>query len=147
MNKGLIFGLIASGLLLSMCSVGYTKTASVMVGSAEIRVELARSQVDQEKGLSGRNRLPADRGMLFLFGRKGKYPFWMKGMKFPLDFIWIDGGRVVETTEDVPVLDNLGEVSIIYPEEVVDKVLEVNAGFIKLHQVAAGDKFEVLEKN
>ena len=43
----------------------------------------------QEQGLSGKSQLAQDQGMLFVFAQPGKYYFWMKGMNFSIDIIWI----------------------------------------------------------
>lgn len=134
-----------AGWLLAGCGAKGIQMEKVRVGTTEIRVEVAETRAEQERGLSGREKLAADKGMLFTFSQKRRYPFWMKEMKFPLDFIWIDSGKVVEATENILIFDREGAVSVIYPGEEVDGVIEVNAGFIRAHRVTVGDKFEVLK--
>src|SRR3989338_662243 len=58
-------------------------------------VELAVTPAQRERGLSGRDRLEPRSGMLFVFEDDGVRGFWMKGMTFPIDIIWIDDERVV----------------------------------------------------
>ncbi len=53
-------------------------------------VEIMRSREAQAKGLSGRESLPDDHGMLFWFTQDGFYPFWMPDMNFAIDILWID---------------------------------------------------------
>ncbi len=80
--------------------------------------------------------------MLFVFDRPGRHGFWMKGMNFPLDFIWINGGRVAQITENVPAPKN-GEAPLsLAPQVEVDTVLEVNGGFAGKYQIKVGDKVE-----
>lgn len=139
----MVLGVAVAGWLLSGCGAKGLQTEMVQVGTAEIRVEVARTVAERERGLSGRERLAPDSGMLFMFDRKARYVFWMKEMVFPLDFIWLNGNRVLGVTGNVPVLDQNGQVPVISPREVVDKVIEVNAGFVALHRVKVGDLFEV----
>lgn len=110
-----------------------------------ITVEIADSQAERQQGLSDRDKLPPDRGLLFVFNEKDTHPFWMKGMRFNLDFIWIADNKVVDITENVPAPKNLANIAQIRPKHAVNYVLEVNAGFVKAHQISIGSKFEVLE--
>ena len=54
-------------------NVGYVK-----LGGISIAVELALTPESQAQGLSGRDRLGENEGMLFVFDRPDKYSFWMK---------------------------------------------------------------------
>jgi uncharacterized membrane protein (UPF0127 family) len=108
-------------------------------------VELALSGSEHEKGLSGRTELGQNRGMLFLFGQPGAYHFWMQGMKFPLDFIWIHGKTIVDVDENVPPPVG-GEPPIeLSASEPVDQVLEVNAGIINRLKISVGDTIEFVK--
>src|SRR3990167_28355 len=60
------------------------------IAGKTIKIEVAQTPEQLAKGLGGRVSFPKDQGMLFLFGRKDFYSFWMKNMRFSLDFIWID---------------------------------------------------------
>ncbi len=127
-----------------------TSTKKVVITSqsgltkATLNVEIADTEQKRNLGLGGRDKLDPDSGMLFVFDRPKKAQFYMKGMKITLDFIWIRGNTVVETKENVPppvgtpneVLPTFG------PAVEVDKVLEVNAGFIKAHGIGSGDKLK-----
>lgn len=100
-----------------------------------MRVSLADSDSERQQGLSGRDFLAEDEGMLFVFEEPGRHGFWMNGMKFPLDFIWISGDRVVGTTETAPVTQ-----MDIKPPQSIDRVLEVNSGFVARNKIKIGDK-------
>ncbi|MGH2978481.1 MAG: DUF192 domain-containing protein, partial [Solirubrobacterales bacterium] len=78
--------------------------AVVTVGEASVRAEIAADEAAQQRGLSGRERLAADGGMLFLLADDSP-SFWMQGMRFPIDIVWIRNGRVVDVTADVPPPD------------------------------------------
>src|ERR1700686_5416580 len=62
----------------------------VKIAGQDVRVDLALTITEQEKGLGGRSGLKENEGMLFIFPEPGNYGFWMAGMNFPLDMIWLD---------------------------------------------------------
>src|SRR3989338_3180334 len=80
----LFFGLIfIYGKPSSPSDIKYVK----IVGQ-NIKVDLALTMLEQAQGLSGREVLGENEGMLFVFDTPGKYSFWMKDMKFAIDIIW-----------------------------------------------------------
>lgn len=118
------------------------KTAKAVINGQEILIQIASTDQQKIKGLAGRTSLGKNEGMLFPFDSLGKYIFTMKGMNFPLDFIWIKGDKIVDINEDMqPARQN--EISEFAPNAVVDKVLEVNAGTIKLLGAKIGDKISL----
>ena len=62
----------------------------ISLGKATFNVELAQTDAELEKGLSGRTELLAEEAMLFDFSEDGNWQIWMKGMKIPIDIIWLD---------------------------------------------------------
>lgn len=118
---------------------------TIKIGEVSIRAEVADTNQKRIQGLSGRASLGENDGMLFVYPQKGMYGFWMKDMHFPLDFIWIDGDTIVGFNENVPFLKNT-QLPSYYPPEPIDKVLEVNAGFIKKHSIGKGTKVLIYEK-
>jgi uncharacterized membrane protein (UPF0127 family) len=117
------------------------KVTKVIIDKNVIDVELAITPEQLAKGLGGREFLGPNQGMLFVLGQKRMIHFWMKDVKFPLDYIWISDRKIVDITENVPVAtsDNL---PIYAPKEVVNYVLEVNAGFCEKNQIKIGDTVE-----
>src|SRR5581483_1780979 len=69
---------------------------------ASLNVEIADTPEKRSLGLGGRDFLATDSGMLFLFDTSTKHQFWMKGMKIPLDFIWIKGDVIVDLLPKIP---------------------------------------------
>ena len=110
------------------------------IGQTEVRVEIVATAEERGVGLGGRESLAEYEGMLFVFEEPGVYGFWMKGMKFGLDFIWISQSRVVEVAQDVrpPVADYVPEV--YQPKQPIEAMLEVNAGWVKRNNVKIGDE-------
>lgn len=117
-------------------------------GKAQLNIEVADTKEERSKGLGGRESLASDSGMLFIFDTADKYRFWMKGVSIPLDFIWISGDRIVDILVNIqpPGKDQPDESLPHYaPVVVVDKVLEVNAGFVENYNIRVGDKIEFTE--
>jgi len=117
--------------------------AVVEVGGASVTAEVADDDASRARGLSGRDRLDPDAGMLFVL--PGDSPsFWMKGMRFPIDIVWIRGARVVDVTADVPPPAGTNEALATYsPERPANRALEVNAGWADRHGVERGDRVRV----
>ena len=96
-----------------------------------ISAEVANSVSKKQKGLSGRNTLDNNSGMLFVFNTPDILKFWMVDMKFPLDFVWINGDKIVDVSQNIPApTANNPEIARINPKTKADKVLEINAGKI-----------------
>ncbi len=106
-------------------------------------IELAVTPKEKERGLSFRNTLAPDHGMLFVYDHKEPFGFWMREMRFPLDFIWIDGDTIVEVTHNVQIRDANGGWTTLGPQKPVDKVLEVNAGTIDSYNIEVGDTISI----
>ena len=113
----------------------------VSIGGKTFTAELAQTAVQQARGLSGRDNLPENGGMLFIFPGLGSTGFWMKDMKFPIDIVWIRGDQVVGFQENMQPEPGktLFQLTIYYPPEEIDKVLEINAGTVAKDGLKVGD--------
>ncbi|MDP1629235.1 MAG: DUF192 domain-containing protein, partial [bacterium] len=90
--------------------------------------------------LSGRASLADERGMLFVFSEPGLHRFRMPDMRFPIDIIWIAGGKVIGIEENIsPEFDQINP-RLYTPPEPAQYALEVNAGFSRNNNIGAGDK-------
>jgi uncharacterized membrane protein (UPF0127 family) len=61
----------------------------------------------------------------------------MKGMRFPIDIVWIDRGHVTGIERDAPVPHQ--DVPLYRSNGPADHVLEVPAGWAGRHGVEPGD--------
>lgn len=120
---------------------------SLQINDAKLKVEIADIPSKRSKGLGGRVGLGQDDGMLFIFDKAGKHSFWMKGLKFTLDFVYIRDGKVTEILSDIkppPEGQRDEDLPIYQPKEPVDMVLEINAGTAQRLNIKAGDTIILL---
>ena len=115
----------------------------VVINDIEIEVETADNQEKRTKGLSDKKNLPDGQGMLFVFDKPGLYSFWMKDMKFPLDFVWINNNKVVAINENMNPENYQTPDSIMLNKE-FDRVIELNADSIKKMNIKIGDTMSIL---
>lgn len=111
------------------------------VGDAVVQAEIADDDSERARGLGGRDRLASDAGMYFVLTDSSPR-IWMKGMRFPLDLVWINGGRVVQVTPrvpDEPPGTPESELPIYSPARPANRLLEVNAGWAERNGVRRGD--------
>jgi len=120
-------------------------TTQLLINGVALIVEVARTDAARAQGLSDRESMPANAGMLFIFDKPGRYEFWMNRMNFPLDFIWLNQGKVMEISQNIPApsLAKPRPVTLT-PSVAIDAVIEVNAGWTQEHGVSLGQTVEGL---
>ncbi|MBU1203326.1 DUF192 domain-containing protein [Patescibacteria group bacterium] len=102
-------------------------------------LEIASDNQSRRLGLAGRDFLADNQAMLFIFPEKSKPAFWMKGMKFDIDLLWIDNQTIVDYEKNMPAVANDFELRRYYPVLEVDKVMELPAGTIDSLGIKKGD--------
>lgn len=107
------------------------------INNHSISLIIADTEEEREKGLGGRESMPYDTAMLFIFDTPDTYGFWMKDMKFPLDIVWLN-----EDKEVIYIKENAQPES--YPEGFIppDKslyVIELNAGLVSKYGIKVGN--------
>lgn len=126
----------------SFADIGNKETNTIVISGQEIRIEIADKPIVQAKGLSGRDAIGDNEGMLFVFNQAAIQNFWMKGMKFSIDIIWIKDNEIVGFEENVQPEPGVSDkdLKIYSSPEPVDKVLEVKAGSIQRFNIGIGNK-------
>lgn len=119
---------------------------SIVVSDKEISVEIAKTNEERSKGLSNRDSLDENSGMVFVFSKNSKPTFWMKDTKIPLDMIWINDDKVVGIYKDVKPEPNVKDNQLKkYPAPTeIDYVLEVNGGFSDKNGIKVGSTVQKL---
>ncbi len=113
-------------------------TRTVTIGERTMNVEIADTVASRITGLSGRGFMGEDEGMFFIFPDSTIQKFWMKGMKFPIDIIWINGDKVIGMVMGAKPETGL-DYTIYSSPEPADKVLEINAGLTQKFGIKIGD--------
>jgi len=144
---GIVVFVMVIGLGLVYSFVGKNKVINIKIGENVFRAEVAETMGQKAKGLGYRDELARDGAMYFDFGKEDKYGFWMMGMKFPIDIIWIKGNVVVGIEKNVPApMPGMPEsaLKLYHPPQAIDKVIEINAGLSDELGIKIGDYFAIL---
>ncbi|MBU4564184.1 MAG: DUF192 domain-containing protein [Desulfarculus sp.] len=138
--------LALAGLAALLCSLAWAAPqrtdmplARMDFGKHRVLAEVPVIPAQRLKGLGGRKSLEAGRGMLFIFYGKA-VSMCMRDMNFPLDFIWLNQGKVSQITPEVPPG---GDSVTVRSRGEAQMVLEVPAGWAKEHGVHVGQAVSI----
>jgi len=130
-------------LLTSFALAGCSQESSPVVvlhtasGDISIRVEVATSPGQLQRGLMWRSEMADDEGMLFVFAEEKPRSFWMKNTPLSLDIIFFDSsGKLVSISPDTRPYSERSIAS----GAPARYVLEVVAGFSSRHGLRVGDR-------
>lgn len=110
---------------------------------AELDIEVADTKEKRTKGLGYRESLATDSGLLFIHDNSQRYTYWMKGMQFPIDIMWVNEDVIADITPNIPppVEGQTDDTLQRYTSKAdVNRVLETNAGFVNVNNIQVGDK-------
>lgn len=125
---------------MALGALPHSSARQVSVAGKTFLVEIADTPALRESGLSLRDSLAPGSGMLFVFDAPGKWGFWMKDTRIPLDMLWARGDGTIVTIARNVAPSTYPE--IFYPaSDDALYVLEVNAG--ESAGIAEGDKLIV----
>lgn len=139
--------MIAFGLVMAGCGESaisndddHTRLVTLPDGTS-VRVEVMIHPNDMMRGMMFRESLAPDRGMLFIHGGLGHYPYWMFQVKMPLDIIWMDASRtIVEISENTPPCPEGSKKCQTYGgKQPAQFVLEMAAGSVTKHNLRVGN--------
>jgi len=77
-------------------------SAQFKIRNDVIRLEVAQTSQQREIGLMERKTLSPNRGMLFLVSPPRNVQIWIRGMKLPLDLVFLKGGVIKAIKPQVP---------------------------------------------
>lgn len=118
----------------SLCQTYYSymkmQRKKITLGDKELNVWIAGTTREKRVGVSLLDKLEKEEGMIFTFKIPMRYGFWMRGVGFPIDIIWIRRGKVIGVTDNIPAGKGLSLFSLkaYYPPASVDCVIEVAGG-------------------
>ncbi len=131
---------LVAGYLLSM-NTSDENLVEVQIGNVVIQAEVADNSIERVRGLLGREELPENTGMLFIFDKPGFHGIWMKDMLFPIDIVWISEDFIVVHIEEDISPETYPEV--FEPGEEARYILETNAGFAAENNVLLGETISI----
>jgi hypothetical protein len=121
---------------------GYNQTV-VSIADVRLLADIADTPEKRSFGLGVRSNMTEGEGMLFLLEHSSRQPFWMNGMKFPIDIIWINSDKqVVHIEHSLQPCPSSLDCPNYYPDEEALYVLETVAGFSERHNVADGTQVQ-----
>ena len=139
--KGYVIFTLFMILLISGC-ISDADRNLVCIENRCFTIEIASTPDERAAGLMEREHLDPDRGMLFVFEQEGKYSFWMKNTRIPLDMIWIGSDlQVVDIRRNAQPCPDQGECPSIDPSGNALYVLEISAG--ESDEFSIGDTVEI----
>ncbi len=143
-KQHLFAGIIGGIFLLAGWALWSSQTTTGIVTVNEerdIAVAVASRTLAQHRGLSGiaQGDFRYD-GMLFVFSDAKVRHFWMKGMQFPLDIVWLQNGKIVAIDKNVPPpLSRSDEPARVSSNPIsVDAVLELPGGKAEEYDLFVG---------
>jgi uncharacterized membrane protein (UPF0127 family) len=129
------------------CAAAPLPTTQLTVRNTVITVEIADQPAARTQGLSDRDSLWPDHGMLFVFPTPSRLSFWMYHCFFSIDLAYLDKNGVVRdifTMRQEP--DDTPEAELLrYPSQTDQMLyaLEMTGGWFARHGVQAGDTVDV----
>ena len=104
-----------------------------------LKVEIAETPYQLERGLMYVDHLPDDEGMLFKFPREQKLNFWGRNTFIPLDIAFLDNDyKIVKIGKITPLC-----LSGVSSDVTCRMAIEANEGYFAKNKVQVGDTVKV----
>ena len=122
---------------------------TIKVDNIVLQVEVANTEPARMRGLMFQDKLPFDKGMIFVFDNEQVVSMWMLNMQFSLDVIWFDSkGEVVHIEKNAePCKSALETVTCTFQNagnKRAKYVLEVTAGFVDKYKITEKSKLQIV---
>lgn len=107
--------------------------------SVELEVEIADDGAERAQGLSSRESLPENSGMVFIYAEDHLGAFWMKDTYVPLSIAFVAAdGTIIDIQDMEPLTEELRR-----PPDVYRNAIEANQGWFDRNGISAGDTVAV----
>lgn len=134
-----ILAILANYIFSEFYSLSGNPIKRVYFKNTFVKAEVVDTAEKIEQGLAGRKELLENRGMLFAMPRNDFQRFWMKGMQFAIDIIWIERGRVIGCEKNISPQDD----RVFTSPSAAGLVLEVPEGFCDRYNVEMNDLVDI----
>lgn len=138
----LLIFIIASAILLKVYNLPlHWKTTDIKIKNDIIKVLVSDRPALRYKGLSDRADFGKSQGMLFKFDSKDYHTMVMRDMKFDLDIIWVDSGKIIDMAQNLRIEPSVSEIQLIRyrPRLPATIVIELPAGYVLKNSLKIGD--------
>jgi uncharacterized membrane protein (UPF0127 family) len=116
---------------------------NVTINNVNLQADVALTADEQTKGLSIKDTLQSNEGMLFPSESPRILSFWMKDMKFPIDILWLGADKkVVHIEESLQPCSAFLPCPSYTPDVKAQYVLETVAGFSSANGITEGTPVE-----
>jgi len=109
---------------------------------AELKVEIARTPEQTQRGLMYRQHLPRDQGMYFVFEKEQRLSFHMRDTRIPLSIAFITSDGIIESVKHMIPLDERS----VFSAGLAQFALEANRGWFEDNGIRPGDKVVLKEQ-
>ena len=137
-----LLGALLLGAALAALADARMRTTQIKVGPHPLKVEIAQTDPERERGLMHRRSMGANDGMLFIFAEPAYHSMWMKNTFIPLSVAFVDSDGVILNILDMEpqTLDShMSAGPSVY-------AIETNKGWFAQRKIKAGDKVTGLPK-
>ena len=125
---------VAAGLLIVPM---FQPSTNLRLGDGVFAAHIASTPDTREQGLSGETSLDSSQALILAFPSDGQCQIWMKGMKIPIDIVWLNKDkRVVYMIENASPKDS---TKVMFPPRVAARyVIELTAGTVQAKNIEVG---------
>ncbi|MGH8551315.1 MAG: DUF192 domain-containing protein [Methylococcales bacterium] len=116
------------------------RIAVIEINEYPVTVELALSEEEQACGLSFRDSLAADHGMLFVFPTDRIMTFWMKDTRIPLSIAFLETSGTILNILEMNPMDTTARYRSSAPARYA---LEMPAAWFAEHRIKPGDRVAI----
>lgn len=130
-----------------------TKYEKVIIAEQEFKLEIASDFATRAKGLSGRDKLDEDKGMIFIYRRADQHSFWMKDCLIDLDIMYLNSRGIIVAMHEMKKEPPRGENETMaqydrrlkrYPSRrAAQYVIELQKGMNKKLKLKVGQTIEL----
>lgn len=122
--------------------------AKIIINNQTFYATVVSNSIDQAMGLSGTKNMESNQAMLFEYKHHVIPNFWMKGMLFPIDIIWIKDNKIIAIEKNIPnpsqSISN-ADLPKYKPLLPVNFVLEINAGLSEKYDFTTGERVDIIK--
>ena len=108
-----------------------------------LKVDIASTPYEQQRGLMYRNKLGEDDGMLFKFPRSQNLKFWGLNTYLPLAIAFVSPEKEIKKISYI----SPHSTECVASDEDCDVAIEANYDFFRNNNISIGSKIEIIQED